>query len=106
MAAFQDPEVMAALQDGNVFVRLIPYKSCHGMICVTLVTITKLPYMLKYTILYHRISFFEVLVGDKLICTVDIFAVMKNPANLAKHQANPKVAPLIAKMMNKFGGPK
>ncbi|KAF3448397.1 hypothetical protein FNV43_RR09110 [Rhamnella rubrinervis] len=32
--------------------------------------------------------------------------VMKNPANLAKHQANPKVAPVIAKMMNKFGGPK
>lgn len=30
--------------------------------------------------------------------------VMKNPANLAKHQANPKVAPVIAKMMNKFGG--
>nr|GEV17292.1 hypothetical protein [Tanacetum cinerariifolium] len=32
--------------------------------------------------------------------------VMQNPANLAKHQANPKVAPLIAKMMSKFGGPK
>lgn len=32
--------------------------------------------------------------------------VMKNPANLAKHQANPKVAPIIAKMMNKFAGPK
>ncbi|RDX77037.1 FAM10 family protein, partial [Mucuna pruriens] len=31
--------------------------------------------------------------------------VMKNPANLAKHQANPKVAPVIAKMMSKFGGP-
>ncbi|KAG2677545.1 hypothetical protein I3760_12G102500 [Carya illinoinensis] len=31
--------------------------------------------------------------------------VMKNPANLAKHQANPKVAPVIAKMMGKFGGP-
>ncbi|PWA93790.1 FAM10 family protein [Artemisia annua] len=31
--------------------------------------------------------------------------VMKNPANLAKHQANPKVAPIIAKMMNTFGGP-
>jgi len=31
---------------------------------------------------------------------------MKNPANLAKHQANPKVAPVIAKMMSKFGGPK
>ncbi|XP_010439307.1 PREDICTED: FAM10 family protein At4g22670 [Camelina sativa] len=30
--------------------------------------------------------------------------VMKNPANLAKHQANPKVAPVIAKMMGKFGG--
>lgn len=29
---------------------------------------------------------------------------MKNPANLAKHQANPKVAPVIAKMMGKFGG--
>ena len=32
--------------------------------------------------------------------------VMKNPANLAKHQANPKVAPIIAKMMSKFGGAK
>ncbi len=32
--------------------------------------------------------------------------VMKNPANLAKHQSNPKVAPVIAKMMSKFGGPK
>ncbi|CAN1834273.1 FAM10 family protein At4g22670 [Linum perenne] len=32
--------------------------------------------------------------------------VMKNPANLAKHQSNPKVAPVIAKMMNKFSGPK
>ncbi|KAI3727507.1 hypothetical protein L6452_16123 [Arctium lappa] len=32
--------------------------------------------------------------------------VMKNPGNLAKHQANPKVAPVISKMMNKFGGPK
>ncbi|XP_075494962.1 FAM10 family protein At4g22670 [Primulina tabacum] len=31
--------------------------------------------------------------------------VMKNPANLAKHQANPKVAPIITKMMSKFGGP-
>uniref|UniRef100_A0A803L6G6 STI1 domain-containing protein n=1 Tax=Chenopodium quinoa TaxID=63459 RepID=A0A803L6G6_CHEQI len=30
--------------------------------------------------------------------------VMKNPANLAKHQANPKVAPIIAKMMGKFSG--
>jgi suppressor of tumorigenicity protein 13 len=29
---------------------------------------------------------------------------MKNPANLAKHQSNPKVAPVIAKMMSKFGG--
>jgi suppressor of tumorigenicity protein 13 len=28
---------------------------------------------------------------------------MKNPANLAKHQANPKVAPVIEKMMGKFG---
>ncbi|XP_050376857.1 FAM10 family protein At4g22670 isoform X2 [Argentina anserina] len=28
--------------------------------------------------------------------------VMANPANLAKHQANPKVAPIIAKMMSKF----
>ncbi|KAJ4955084.1 hypothetical protein NE237_011867 [Protea cynaroides] len=32
--------------------------------------------------------------------------VMKNPANFAKHQANPKVAPIIAKMMGKFAGPK
>ncbi|XP_057510228.1 FAM10 family protein At4g22670-like [Actinidia eriantha] len=31
--------------------------------------------------------------------------VMKDPANLAKHQANPKVAPIIAKMMGKFAGP-
>jgi suppressor of tumorigenicity protein 13 len=35
----------------------------------------------------------------------DDFAVMKNPANLAKHQANPKVSPTIAKMMGKFAGP-
>ncbi|KAJ8555649.1 hypothetical protein K7X08_013145 [Anisodus acutangulus] len=32
--------------------------------------------------------------------------VMKNPANLAKHQANPKVAPIIVKMMGKFAGNK
>ncbi|GLT69687.1 hypothetical protein SLA2020_418190 [Shorea laevis] len=32
--------------------------------------------------------------------------VMKNPANLAKHQGNPKVAPVIAKMMSEFAGPK
>jgi suppressor of tumorigenicity protein 13 len=32
--------------------------------------------------------------------------VMKDPSNLAKHQANPKVAPIIAKMMSKFAGPK
>ncbi|KAL5728153.1 hypothetical protein ACHQM5_001269 [Ranunculus cassubicifolius] len=30
--------------------------------------------------------------------------VMKNPANIAKHQANPKVAPILMKMMGKFGG--
>ncbi|KAG4930343.1 hypothetical protein AAZX31_17G129500 [Glycine max] len=30
--------------------------------------------------------------------------VMKNPANFAKHQSNPKVAPVIAKMMTKLGG--
>ncbi|KAG9131963.1 hypothetical protein Leryth_023222 [Lithospermum erythrorhizon] len=30
--------------------------------------------------------------------------VMKNPANLEKHQANPKVAPIIKKMMGKFAG--
>lgn len=41
-----------------------------------------------------------------LICddVGDPYAVMKNPANLAKHQANPKVAPIIAKMMSKFAG--
>ncbi|XVE57733.1 hypothetical protein DITRI_Ditri04bG0113200 [Diplodiscus trichospermus] len=33
--------------------------------------------------------------------------VMKNPANLAKHQANPKLVPAIAKMMSKkFARPK
>ncbi|XP_058084420.1 FAM10 family protein At4g22670-like [Magnolia sinica] len=32
--------------------------------------------------------------------------VMKNPANFAKHQSNPKVAPIITKMMSKFGGPR
>ncbi|KAJ8512991.1 hypothetical protein OPV22_003425 [Ensete ventricosum] len=32
--------------------------------------------------------------------------VMNNPANFAKHQSNPKVAPVIAKMMGKFAGPK
>lgn len=41
-----------------------------------------------------------------LYVLVNGFAVMKNPANLAKHQANPKVAPVIAKMMGKFAGPK
>ncbi|VAI52378.1 unnamed protein product [Triticum turgidum subsp. durum] len=30
--------------------------------------------------------------------------VMSNPANLAKHQANPKVGPIIAKMMAKMNG--
>ncbi|KAF8676738.1 hypothetical protein HU200_046853 [Digitaria exilis] len=30
--------------------------------------------------------------------------VMNNPANFARHQANPKVGPIIAKMMAKFGG--
>lgn len=29
---------------------------------------------------------------------------MNNPANFARHQANPKVGPIIAKMMAKFGG--
>lgn len=33
-----------------------------------------------------------------------IVTVMNNPASFAKHQANPKVAPVIAKMMAKFGG--
>lgn len=28
----------------------------------------------------------------------DYFAVAKNPASLAKHRANPKVAPVIAKI--------
>ncbi|KAK8613995.1 hypothetical protein V6N13_122374 [Hibiscus sabdariffa] len=37
---------------------------------------------------------------------VNGFAVMKNLANLAKHQANPKVTPIITKMMSKFAGPK
>ncbi|KAG1362449.1 FAM10 family protein [Cocos nucifera] len=32
--------------------------------------------------------------------------VMNNPASFAKHQANPKVAPIIAKMMGKFAGAK
>ena len=31
-------------------------------------------------------------------------AVMKNPANLAKHQANPRIAPVLAKMMTMFAG--
>ncbi|KAK4803125.1 hypothetical protein SAY86_001328 [Trapa natans] len=30
--------------------------------------------------------------------------VMKSPANLVKYQANPKIAPIIAKMMSKFSG--
>ncbi|KAM7249518.1 hypothetical protein ACFE04_004054 [Oxalis oulophora] len=30
--------------------------------------------------------------------------VMKNPAKLAEYQSNPRVAPIIAKMMSKFGG--
>lgn len=40
-----------------------------------------------------------------LLLLTDYVPVMKNPANLAKHQANPKVAPIIAKMMAKFAGP-
>ena len=56
-----------------------------------------------------------ILIADSLILIINpilsflLFgfgAVMKNPANLAKHQGNPKVAPVIAKMMSKFGGPK
>jgi len=35
-----------------------------------------------------------------------LLVVMKDPANLAKHQTNPKVAPVIEKMMSKFAGPK
>jgi suppressor of tumorigenicity protein 13 len=30
--------------------------------------------------------------------------VMNNPASFARHQANPKVGPIIAKMMAKFNG--
>lgn len=37
---------------------------------------------------------------------VSVDAVMNNPANLAKHQKNPKVAPVITKMMAKFAGGK
>lgn len=33
-----------------------------------------------------------------------LIPVMNNPANFAKHQANPKVGPIIAKMMGKFSG--
>lgn len=47
------------------------------------------------------------LVGNMLTkCLLIGGAVMKNPANFAKHQSNPKVAPIIAKMMGKFPGPK
>lgn len=46
--------------------------------------------------------------GDFSFCLVLMIyahaAVMKNPANLSKHQSNPKVAPVIAKMLSKFGG--
>lgn len=42
---------------------------------------------------------------SSLECCLNAITVMKNPANLAKHQANPKVAPVIAKMMGKFAGP-
>ena len=45
---------------------------------------------------YAYVFWFSVLVG--------FYSVMKNPANLAKHQSNPKVAPIIAKMMGKFAG--
>ncbi|XP_011626894.1 FAM10 family protein At4g22670 [Amborella trichopoda] len=36
----------------------------------------------------------------------EILDVMKNPANIAKHQNNPKMAPIIAKLMTMFGGAK
>lgn len=39
-------------------------------------------------------------------CLFSCGAVMNNPASFAKHQANPKVAPVIAKMMGKFAGAK
>lgn len=35
---------------------------------------------------------------------VDCFAVMVNPASLAKHQASPKVAAVISTILTKFLG--
>ncbi|KAH6768879.1 HSP70-interacting protein 1 [Perilla frutescens var. frutescens] len=76
MSAFKDPEVMAALQDENF--------SSEDASLLKVVSHCPL---------------------SSSVYPADLYSVMKNPANLAKHQANPKVAPIIAKMMSKFAGP-
>ncbi|CAL5359907.1 unnamed protein product [Camellia sinensis] len=70
MAAFKDPEVMTALQDG-----------CKKSFSIGAEAGQSSPQL-----------------GPAGLCMLRLI-VMKNPANLAKHQANPKVAPIIAKMM-------
>lgn len=82
MEAFSDPEVMAALQDGNLF-HIIDFLHFFRLFCNVVLCCN------MGNVLFWR-----------------KFAVMKNPANLAKHQSNPKVAPTIAKMMGKFSAPK
>ncbi|KAH6787681.1 tetraticopeptide domain-containing thioredoxin [Perilla frutescens var. hirtella] len=76
MSAFKDPDVMAALQDENLS--------------------SEDASLLK--VVFHCPL-------SSSVYPADLYSVMKNPANLAKHQANPKVAPIIAKMMSKFAGP-
>ncbi|KAH6824900.1 tetraticopeptide domain-containing thioredoxin [Perilla frutescens var. hirtella] len=76
MSAFKDPDVMAALQDENL--------SSEDASLLKVVSHCPL---------------------SSSVYPADLYSVMKNPANLAKHQANPKVAPIIAKMMSKFAGP-
>ncbi|GER34568.1 tetratricopeptide repeat-containing family protein [Striga asiatica] len=83
MAAFQDPEVMAALQD------------------VGRAVMSSIKFQFIVLLLHSALHVFPFCVPN-----LKKERVMKNPANLAKHQANPKVAPIIAKMMSKFAGPK
>lgn len=99
LAAFQDPEIMAALQDGK--------QPCHDSFDIYFKLFIRLsPFKLPSYLFFCLI---EALVLDmcihylKLYCVL-MRAVMKNPANLAKHQGNPKVAPVIAKMFSKMSG--
>lgn len=56
----------------------------------------------KNVAVFHLMKY---LMSSRKTCAVltisdfaDYFAVAKNPASLAKHRANPKVAPVIAKI--------